>query len=55
VREKSEARAAYIPSLPTIPSPTSASCIIATSLPPSPTHAILLPVCFLTFLATKAF
>jgi hypothetical protein len=39
--EKSEANDAYIPSLPTIPIPTSASRIIPTSLPPSPTPAIL--------------
>ena len=32
-----------MPSLPTIPIPTSASKIIPTSLPPSPTAAILLP------------
>ena len=41
--EKSDARAACIPSLPTIPIPISASKIIPTSLPPSPTAAILLP------------
>jgi hypothetical protein len=35
--------AAYFPSLPTIPIPTSAAIIIPTSFPPSPTAAILLP------------
>jgi hypothetical protein len=34
--EKSAASAACIPYLPTIPIPTSAACIIPTSLPPSP-------------------
>lgn len=34
--EKSAANAACIPYLPTIPIPTSAACIIPTSLPPSP-------------------
>ena len=34
--EKSLAKAAYFPSLPTIPTPTSAAYIIATSFPPSP-------------------
>lgn len=40
--EKSDAKEAYIPSLPVIPIPTSASYIIATSLPPSPIHAMRL-------------
>jgi hypothetical protein len=54
--EKSEARAAYIPSLPSIPIPTSASRIIPTSFPPSPTAAILLPPeNFLRSLTTSAF
>ena len=44
-----------MPSLPTIPIPISASYIIATSLPPSPTQAILFPVIYLIFLATIAF
>lgn len=34
--EKSAANAACLPYLPTIPTPTSAACIIPTSLPPSP-------------------
>jgi hypothetical protein len=34
--EKSAARAACIPYLPMIPTPTSAACIIPTSFPPSP-------------------
>ena len=34
--EKSAAKAACIPSLPTIPTPTSAAWIIPTSFPPSP-------------------
>jgi hypothetical protein len=41
--EKSEAKAACIPSFPIIPIPTSASRIIPTSFPPSPTAAILFP------------
>jgi hypothetical protein len=41
--EKSAAKLAYIPSFPTIPIPTSASKIIPTSFPPSPTAAILFP------------
>jgi hypothetical protein len=53
--EKSEASDAYLPSLPTIPKPTSASWIIATSLPPSPTQAMTLPVNCLIDLATSAF
>lgn len=40
--EKSAASDAYIPSLPTMPIPTSDYKIIPTSLPPSPTAAILL-------------
>ena len=52
---KSEARLACMPSFPTIPKPTSAFCIIATSFPPSPTHAILLPVTYRKLSATKAF
>jgi hypothetical protein len=39
--EKSEASEAYLPSFPTIPIPTLASRIIPTSLPPSPTDAVL--------------
>ncbi len=34
--EKSAAKAACLPYLPTIPTPTSAAWIIPTSLPPSP-------------------
>jgi len=33
--EKSDASAAYLPSLPSIPMPTFAFCIIPTSFPPS--------------------
>ena len=43
VIEKSEAREACMPSLPSIPIPISASKIMPTSLPPSPIAAILLP------------
>lgn len=53
--EKSAAREAYIPSLPTIPIPTSASWIIATSFPPSPTDAVLRFVNSLIFLTMIAF
>ena len=42
--EKSEARAAYSPSLPSIPMPTSDSIIMPTSFPPSPIEAILFPL-----------
>jgi len=41
---KSAANAAYLPSFPSIPIPTSALYIIPTSLPPSPIHAIILLV-----------
>ncbi len=41
---KSDANDAYKPSFPSIPIPTSASKIIPTSLPPSPTAAIRLPL-----------
>jgi len=41
---KSAASEAYLPSLPTIPTPTFASNIMPTSLPPSPTLHVLLPV-----------
>lgn len=53
--EKSDARAAYLPSLPTIPTPMSASIIIGTSLPPSPTDKVILFVYFFTNLTTVAF
>lgn len=55
LRLKSEANEACIPSFPSIPIPTSASRIIPTSLPPSPTAAIRLPVYFLINIATYAF
>lgn len=53
--EKSAAREAYFPSLPTIPIPTFASKIIPTSFPPSPTHATHLPVYFQTAHVISAF
>ena len=40
VMEISEARAAWLPSLPTMPNPIEASWIIPTSLPPSPMPAL---------------
>lgn len=48
--EKSAASAACIPSLPTIPTPTSAAWIIPTSLPPSPMPSTdsLACLCFFT-------
>ncbi len=54
-KEKSEANAAYYPSLPIMPTPTSASRIMGTSLPPSPTDKATLPVSYLTVLTTSAF
>jgi len=42
--EKSEAKAAYFPSRPTIPTPTLAAWIIATSFPPSPIPKVILRV-----------
>lgn len=55
-REKSDASDAYIPSLPSMPIPTSASKIMPTSLPPSPTAAIRFPlVYFFNNFATSAF
>ncbi len=39
--EKSDASAAYLPSFPIIPTPTSAAYIIATSLPPSPIDNVI--------------
>ena len=53
--EKSAASEACMPSLPTMPRPTSAFWIMATSLPPSPMHAITLPVLSLMLTATIAF
>jgi len=53
--EKSAAKEAYIPSLPTIPKPTSAAWIIATSFPPSPTQATRILVKVFKFYATTAF
>jgi hypothetical protein len=44
--EKSEAKAAYLPSFPSIPIPTSADYIIPTSLPPSPIVATTNPEYF---------
>ena len=43
---KSDASEACMPSLPAMPIPTSASRIIPTSLPPSPTAAILFPLVY---------
>ena len=42
--EKSLAKAAYFPSLPIMPTPTSAAWIIATSFPPSPIDKVTEPV-----------
>jgi hypothetical protein len=53
--EKSEAKDAYLPSLPTIPTPTFASKIMPTSLPPSPIAQVLLPVIYEIFLVIVAF
>jgi hypothetical protein len=53
--EKSAAKDACIPSLPTMPIPTSPTYIIATSFPPSPTQAIFLLVYIYNFLAISAF
>ena len=53
--EKSLAREACFPSLPTIPTPTFASRIIPTSLPPSPTEQVLFPVNSPILTVTRAF
>ncbi len=53
--EKSDANAACFPSLPTIPTPTSATWIMPTSLPPSPIPNTSFPVWFLTPLVITAF
>lgn len=53
--EKSEANEAYLPSFPTIPIPTSASNIMPTSLPPSPTAAVRFLVYVPIFLTIIAF
>lgn len=53
--EKSLANEACLPSLPTIPIPTFASRIIPTSLPPSPTAAVLFWVYELIFPTIRAF
>jgi hypothetical protein len=53
--EKSLAKAAYFPSLPIIPIPTSAAIIIDTSLPPSPIANVTLSVTFLIASTTYAF
>jgi len=55
VMEKSEAREACFPSLPTMPRPICAFRIIGTSLPPSPTAQVRLPVNFPIFLVMMAF
>ncbi len=55
VMEKSAARDACLPSLPTIPSPTSAAWIIDTSLPPSPMQQTRFLVCVRISRATSAF
>ncbi len=52
---KSDARLACFPSFPTIPIPTFASNIIPTSLPPSPTAAVRLPVYWFIFFTISAF
>jgi hypothetical protein len=52
---KSDANDAYLPSLPTIPIPTLASMIMPTSLPPSPTEAVLFLVYWFIFLTIRAF
>lgn len=53
--EKSEAKAACLPSLPTIPTPISATWIIPTSFPPSPIPKTIFPVWFLTPVVMTAF
>ena len=53
--EKSEELAAYLPSFPSIPIPTSAYCIIPTSFPPSPIQAVTFFVYFLIQSVTYAF
>mmetsp|Transcript_2771 Transcript_2771/g.8937 ORF Transcript_2771/g.8937 Transcript_2771/m.8937 type:complete len:212 (+) Transcript_2771:1028-1663(+) len=53
--EKSDASDACFPSLPTMPKPTSAAWIMATSLPPSPIAAICLPVAARRSITTSAF
>ena len=53
--EKSEAFAAYLPSFPSIPIPTSAYCIIPTSFPPSPIQAVTFFVYFFTHSVIWAF
>ncbi len=51
----SEAKAAWLPYLPTIPKPIDANWIIPTSFPPSPIPATIEPVKSLTFSVIKAF
>lgn len=53
--EISEARAAWLPSFPTIPNPIEASWIIPTSLPPSPIPATIDPVKVFTLSVINAF
>ena len=53
--EKSDAKAAYFPSLPYNPMPTSAYWIIPTSFPPSPIQATTFPLYFRNNSATLAF
>lgn len=55
VIEKSEANAAYLPSLPSIPIPISAYYIIPTSFPPSPIQATTYLVYYLNPSAILAF
>ena len=51
----SDARAAWLPSLPTMPRPIEASWIIPTSLPPSPIPATIERVINLSFSVMSAF
>ena len=53
--EKSAALDAYLPSLPSIPTPISATYIIPTSFPPSPIPHVILPVNYLIPIVSIAF
>jgi hypothetical protein len=53
--EKSAASDACLPSLPTMPTPTSAAWIMLTSLPPSPMQHTRFPEWALTRYASSAF
>jgi hypothetical protein len=53
--EKSDAKAACLPYLPTIPTPISATWIMPTSLPPSPMPKTNFPVWFFTPVVMIAF